>query len=131
MPLRAYIVPWVATQDADGFITYQHLLMQPGHYLHDEQINNSAIDLRTTEQQGAFPAEGYALVMCNVVPPQHNQIMLETDVHAVTPSSTIAEIEAIIGTEATDEALTGTDFENVKDYFARIHKRRVDRWQGR
>jgi hypothetical protein len=117
--------------DPDGFTTFTNRLGSAGGYLLENQINHSCIDLRTAEQQLQVPAQGWALVLANVRPPEHNQIMQTPETHEVNLSTTPQEVAAIIGDEATDELLDPSNVETLKDYFARIHKRRVDRWKGR
>ena len=131
MPLRAYLSPWQEEVDADGFTTFYPRIGYPGGYLMTNRIRWTAMDLRTAEEQLQVPAQGWALVWTNVVPKDHNQVMKVADTHEVTAGTTVPEIRAIIGDEATDEVLEGSTIEQLKQYFFNCHKGRVNRWKGR
>ena len=131
MPVRGYLCPWDAYIDEDGFRQYWPRIMAPGSYLNANGIQAISIDLKTAEQQQKFPAEGWSLVLANVTPPQHNQIMQAADTHEVNAGTTVAEVRAIIGDEATDDVLDGSNIEQLRAYFLNCHRGRINRWKGR
>lgn len=132
MPIRGYLSPWVTITLPDEGIENYARIMSPGSYISDNGLAASAIDLRTSEQKDQIPAEGWALVLTNVTPPQHNQIVKEADTHEVDAGTTVAEVRAIIGDEATDDVLDGSNLEQLKAYFVSCHRGRMARWrQGR
>jgi hypothetical protein len=131
VPVRAYLSPWQSFTDAEGFTEYWAKIFAPGSYIASNGLTARAIDLRTAEQQLQIPAQGWALVLTNVTPPQHNQIMQDTDIHEVNAGTTVAEVRAIIGDEATDDALDGSNLDQLVTYFQSVHKGRINRWKGR
>lgn len=129
MPLRAYLTPWEATVDADGGAMWYPRIGMPGEYAAD--VRWSAYDLRTAEQQGQVPAQGWAVVLADVVPKDHSQIMKVPDTHEVTAGTTVAEVIAIIGDEATEHLYDPSTVESIKEWFIRVRNARGNRWQGR
>jgi hypothetical protein len=130
MPLRGYLSEWQLFSDGEpeGATWYAPAISAA---LESRQMGCPALDLRTAEQQGAVPAEGWALVVVNVTPPDHNVIMQTPNTHEVTAGTTVAEVRAIIGDEATDEVLDGSNIDQLKAYFQNCHNGRMNRWKGR
>jgi hypothetical protein len=130
MPIRGYLSEWQLFDDGEpeGMTWYSPAIETA---LAQLSVKAQYIDLRTAEQQGAVPAEGWALVLTDVRPPDHNVIMQIPGTHEVTLSTTVPEIRAIIGDEGTDELFEGSNVDQIKAYFQNTHNRRMDRWQGR
>lgn len=138
MPIRAYLSEWklyeaphTEPQDPADPATYSWIAPAIDPVLIARGRNSMNIDLRTAEQQGQIPPQGWALVLTDVRPPDHNQIMAVPNTHEVNASTTVAEVRAIIGDEATDDALDGSNIEQLVAYFRATHTGRVNRWKGR
>ena len=130
MPLRGYLSEWQLFSDGEpeGATWYAPKITIA---LDPLQIKCPALDLRTAEQQGAVPAQGWALCLPNVRPPDHRDVMDIPNTHEVTAGTTVAEIRAIIGDEATDDVLDGSNIDQLKAYFQNCHNGRMNRWKGR
>ena len=132
MPLRGYLSEWQLFEetpgDPEGNAWYSPAI-EPA--LMDRGVSANYYDLRTAEQQGQVPAQGWALVLTNVTPPDHNVIMQTPNTFEVNAGTTVAEVRAIIGDEATDDVLDGSSIDQLKAYFHNVHRGRMDRWQGR
>ena len=129
MPIRGYLTPWQEDVDADGGVTFYPRIGLPGNYA--DQMQWRAIDLRTAEQKNQVPAQGWTLVLINVTPPQHNQIMNIADTHEVNLSTTPAEVIAIIGDEATEHLYDPATIDDIKSWFMQVKLKRIDRYMGR
>ena len=130
MPLRGYLSEWKIFDDGEpeGLTWYAPAISAA---LESLQIGCPALDLRTAEQQLQVPAQGWALVVVDVRPPDHRVIMETPNTHEVTAGTTVAEIRAIIGDEATDEVFDGSNIEQLRAYFHSCHVGRINRWKNR
>jgi hypothetical protein len=131
MPIRGYLSEWQLFDDGEPEgLTFYSPAIEPA--LMQREVGHAQyFDLRTAEQQGQVPAQGWALVLVNVTPPDHNVIMQTPNTHEVNAGTSVSEIRAIIGDEATDDVFEGSTIEQLKAYFQSVHRGRVNRWQGR
>ena len=130
MPIRGYLSEWQIFDDGqpEGISWYAPAIAPA---LEQREVGGTYLDLRTAEQQGTVPAEGWALVLTNVTPPDHNVIMQTPNTHEVNAGTTVAEVRAIIGDEATGDVLDASNVEQLKAYFQSVHRGRINRWKGR
>ena len=130
MPIRGYLSEYQIFSDGEpeGATWYAPAISAA---IHSRERGYTSLDLRTAEQQLQVPAEGWALVLTDVTPPDHNVIMQVPNTHEVTAGTSVAEIRAIIGDEATDEVFDGSTIDQLKAYFQNCHNGRINRWKGR
>lgn len=130
MPLRGYLSEWQLFDDGEPEgATWYAPAVSPA--IESRGKAATFVDLRTAEQQGAVPAQGWALVLTDVTPPDHNVIMQTPNTHEVTAGTTVTEVRAIIGDEATADVIDGSNIEQLRAYFQEVHRGRINRWKGR
>lgn len=86
------------------------------------------VNLRTAEERANLG--GWALVLVDVTPPQHNTIMQVPNTHEVTLQTTVEEVRAVIGEEGTDVLLDPQTEEDIVEWFRSVHANRTQRYKA-